>query len=155
MKNKVFSSKETFSITDVFLGNKFEIVCPALCLFVFLMVLDYISGIFAAKKEVLDHPKSKNYRWNSKKGLIGIYKKIGSIFTILVAISIDYVISKFIENIGIDFESNAVVGLLVLVWFILNELLSILENVSRMGVKLPEFLIRIITDIRKDIDEKK
>lgn len=134
--------------------DKIGIICPALILFIILMIIDYLSGMLASKKEALENPDNKEYGWNSKKGIIGIYKKVGYILTILVAISADYLIYKFSEEIGINFKQKTLFGLLVLVWFVINELLSILENVGRMGVRLPQFLVNVLTELKKDIDSK-
>ena len=38
-------------------------------------------------------------------------------------------------------------------WFIINELLSILENVGRMGTELPEFLKRVLSELKNDLDD--
>lgn len=154
MDKKIMFSKGTFATIFAFIGDKLGMICPALALFTFLMIVDYISGMLAAKREAIEHPNNKKYGWNSKKGLIGIYKKIGYIFTVLVALSTDYIIFKFVEEIGIQYKSNTLFGVLVLIWFINNELLSILENVGRMGVKLPGFLVNILTDLKQDIEKK-
>ncbi len=140
--------------TCALIADKIGIICPALILFIILMVIDYLSGMLASKKEALENPDNKEYGWNSKKGVIGIYKKVGYILTILVAISADYLIYKFSEEIGINYTQKTLFGLLVLVWFVINELLSILENVGRMGVRLPQFFVNVLTELKKDIDNK-
>ena len=42
-----------------------------------------------------------------------------------------------------------------LVWFIINELISILENIGRMGTEFPEFLKNILADLKDNLDDKK
>ncbi len=153
MDNRIIN-RSVFTGILAFIGDRLGIIYPALILFVFLMILDYISGMLAANKEALEHPLNPQLGWNSKKGLIGIYKKIGYMLTISVAISMDYIIFVFIGEIGLDNKQNTLFGVLVLVWFILNELISILENVGRMGVQLPKFLVKTLTEIRKNVDEK-
>lgn len=74
--------------------------------------------------------------------------------TILVAVSIDYLIFKYAEEIGLEFGSHTVFGLLVTIWFIINELISILENVGRMGAKLPGFLKRVLSELKNNIEDK-
>jgi toxin secretion/phage lysis holin len=155
MENKIFLSKITVTTICALLGDKLGAIGSVLILFIFLMFVDYISGMLAAKKEALEHPNSSKYGWSSKKGLIGIYKKIGYMFTVLVAISTDYLIFNMIEEMGIVYKTNTLFGLMVLVWFILNESLSILENAGRMGVKLPEFLVQVLANMKNDINEKK
>ena len=58
------------------IGDKLDIYMPLVCLLTFMMFLDYISGMLASKKEAMEHPNSKKYGWSSKKGILGIYKKI-------------------------------------------------------------------------------
>lgn len=154
MKNKFIRKSILIGIV-AFVGDKLGVIYLALILFILLMFLDYISGMLAAKKEAIEHPDNIRYGWNSKKGVIGIYKKVGYMLTVFVAISTDYVIFRFLDEIGINYKTNTLFGLLVLVWFILNELISILENVGRMGVKLPEFLVKTLTELKKSVNEKK
>ena len=44
--------------------------------------------------------------------------------------------------------------ILVTVWLIINELISVLENLSRMGVPIPNFLKKIIDRLKNTVDEK-
>lgn len=101
MENKLLIIKGILAGIGAFIGDKLGILCPAMLLFILLMLLDYVSGMLAAKKEAIEHPNDKEYGWNSKKGLIGIYKKTGYILTVLVAISTDYVIFRFIKEIEV------------------------------------------------------
>lgn len=43
-------------------------------------------------------------------------------------------------------------GLLVIIWLILNDLLSILENAGRMGVNLPSFLVKVLSDMQNELE---
>lgn len=43
------------------------------------MVIDFAAGMAASAKEAVEHPNDKKYGWNSKKGMIGIFKKVGYI----------------------------------------------------------------------------
>lgn len=136
------------------IGDKLDIYMPLVCLLTFMMFLDYISGMLASKKEAMEHPNSKKYGWSSKKGILGIYKKIGYIMTIVVAICIDCIICKFNDELGGNYNIHTFFGLLVTIWFITNESISILENVGRMGVELPSFLKRILVELKKDVENK-
>ena len=126
----------------------------AYMLFVFLMVVDYLSGMLASYKEAIDNPDDLKYGWSSKKGIIGIFKKIGYLLTNVVALCIDYVLHEFSGEIGVEITGTTVIALVVLVWFILNELLSITENAARMGAPIPKFLAAVLADLKHDIDSK-
>lgn len=137
-----------------FIVDLFNALYPELIILSLLMVADYISGILAAKKESLKHPGSKKYGISSQIGIEGIFKKAGYIFTILVAICLDFIVYKFSSEIGITFKGKTFFGVLVTLWIITNELISILENCARMGVKLPHNLEKILKDIQTNITDK-
>lgn len=145
--------KSVVTLISAYIGSIFEIISPAIVLLMFLMIVDYISGMLASKKEAIEHPNSKKYGWNSKKSIIGIYKKIGYVLTVLVAIITDYVIYELLRKMGIEYQVKTLFGFLVTIWFIINELLSILENAGRMGAMLPKRLRNMLSELKKDIDE--
>lgn len=151
MNKKIIIEKLSISFIGGWLGGKLGLVYPALLLLCILMIFDYISGMLASKKEAIKYPNNKEYGWSSKKSIIGIYKKVGYILTIIVAVSVDYLLFKFAAEMGIAFESKTIFGLLVTVWLVINELLSILENAGRMGVQLPTFITYILIELKNDI----
>ena len=155
MEKKNLLNRGIITGTLTLLIRKMEIIGPILIILLLLMSLDYISGMLAARKEGLEHPDNKKYGWNSKKGILGIYKKIGYVFTVLVAMSVDYIIYRYTQGIGLEYETKTFFGELVSVWFSLNEILSILENVGRMGVTLPDFLMNVLSELKKGINNKK
>lgn len=59
----------------------------------------------------------------------------------------------FAEEMNWKSGVNTIFGLLVTVWLIINELLSILENAGRMGVILPTFLKKVLAELKNRIDE--
>ena len=152
-KISVNTLKGVVAMTGAIIGNELEMRSPALILVIFLMVVDYVSGMLASKKEAMEHPNNKKYGWSSKKSIIGIYKKIGYVLTILVAISTDYMIYALLGKMGIEYPIKTIFGFVVTIWLIINELLSILENAGRMGAALPKFLMNILAEIRSDVDD--
>ena len=154
MNGKELWEKIITTIVGAWVSNQFGLLFPMLCLLMLLMLADYVSGMIAVKKEALEHPGVKKYGWSSKKGVLGIFKKVGYIFTIFVALCIDYLIYKFAQKLGIPYESQTYFGLLVATWFIINESISVLENAGRMGVELPEFLRRALSELKQDVDEE-
>lgn len=142
------------AIVGAWISNQLGLLFPVICLLMLLMLTDYVSGMIAAKKEAIEHPHSKKYGWSSKKGVLGIFKKIGYVFTIFVAVCVDYLIYKLAQELGLQYESQTYFGLLVTIWFVVNESISILENAGRMGVELPEFLEKTLSELKKDVDDK-
>ena len=117
---------------------------PVIVLMV-MMIIDYLSGMSAA--------------WvhgdlSSKVGAKGIIKKVGYMALIVVAMGVDYLIYSGISAANIEVGYNMWFGLLVAVWLIINEMISILENLSRLGVPIPEFLTKIIRRLKETADNK-
>ena len=83
------------------------------------MVLDYISGMLKAfyLGEV-----------SSRKGYKGLIKKVGILFTIIIANLTDLVL-------GLTIFRSA-----ICMFFCMNEFVSVLENISAVGVPIPDIL---------------
>jgi toxin secretion/phage lysis holin len=110
-----------------------------------MMVIDYLSGMSAAWSEGT---------LSSKLGAKGIVKKVGYMALIVVAMGVDYLIYSGIAAAGINVGYNMWFGLLVAVWLIINEMISILENLGRLGVPIPEFLKKIIGRLKTSAERK-
>lgn len=67
--------------------------------------------------------------------------------------SIDYLIVVLTKELGITINVDTF-GLLTTIWLILNELLSITENLYRADVRLPNFLQSIVLILKKNVETK-
>lgn len=137
-----------------YLSAKLGVLYPVLCVLSIMMVVDYVTGMLASKVEAIDHPDDKAYGWSSKKGAKGIIKKVGYLSAIAVAMVIDYVIATVSDRLSIQMPVTALFGLLVAVWYLLNELLSIIENAGRMGAPVPEWLSKYIAVLKDKIEKQ-
>lgn len=107
-------------------------------LWFFCMVLDYVTGTASA---------SKNGIWESKIAKEGIWHKLGCIVAVMVAGASDMLVGSIIGNIPgitLPFEYTVLLCPLVIVWYIITELGSIVENASAMGAPVPEFLLKAL-----------
>lgn len=118
------------------------------------MAIDYITGMLASKSEAIDHPDDPEYGWNSRKGAKGIIKKVGYLCVIAVAMMVDYIILRVAAEIGMTIELKAFFGILVTVWYLLNESLSIIENAGRMGAPVPEWMRQYIAVLKNKIEQQ-
>ena len=108
------------------------------------MVVDYISGSSAAMKAG---------QWSSAKARGGIWHKAGMIVVVIVTAVADNVLSLVVASIpGISIEYTVLLLPMVLVWYILTELGSILENAAAMGSDVPPFLIRILASAKEKVE---
>jgi len=148
----VLTLQGALAASGAFLSDKLGILFPVLLVLMGMMVVDYITGMLASKAEALDHPGDPNYGWSSKRGAKGIIKKVGYACVIAVAMVVDYVIITAGNQLGFQMPVNAFFGLLVAVWYLLNELLSIIENAGRMGANVPEWLRNYIAVLKDKID---
>lgn len=104
------------------------------------MIIDYVTGMAAAWH---------NKKLSSKKGLSGIIKKISYLALVCVGMGVDWLIYSGLKQVGIiDLNYTIFFGLLVTIWLIINELISILENLGSIGVPLPMFLIKIVKRLK-------
>ena len=103
------------------------------------MITDYITGMISAWH---------NSELSSKKGIFGIIKKISYLALVCVGMGVDWLIYSGIKQVGIDLDYTIFFGLLVTIWLIINELISILENLGSIGVPLPMFLIKIVKRLK-------
>lgn len=138
--------------TIAWLSARLGILLPVLCVLLTAMVLDYITGMLASKREALEHPDDPAYGWSSRRGAEGIIKKVGYLCIIAAAMIVDYIILSVAAQAGIETALKAFFGLLVAVWYILNELLSIIENAGRMGAPVPDWLSRYVAVLKNKID---
>ena len=108
------------------------------------MVVDYISGSSAAMKAG---------QWSSAKARGGIWHKAGMIVVVIVTAVADNVLSLVVASIpGISIEYTVLLLPMVLVWYILTELGSILENAAAMGAPVPEFLVNILAAAKEKVE---
>ena len=103
-------------------------------LWVLCMALDYVTGTVLACKEG---------RWSSDLARSGIFGKVGSIIVVLVTGLADLGLWLIFYYTGY-FPYTALLCPIVLSWYILTEMGSILENAGQLGAPLPSFLVRWI-----------
>ena len=117
---------------------------PVLLVLLAVMVLDYITGMVKA---------GIAGTLNSTRGWQGLLKKLMYAVTVAIAMVADYLLYIGGSQIGIDMHESAYFGTLVSIWLIINECISILENLSEIGVPMPGFLGRILQRVQGKVDE--
>ena len=113
---------------------------------VFLNTADYFTGIAAAYY--------KGEKVSSRKGFRGIAKKVCMWLLIAVGVVIDKVVVYAAAVAQIKISLTFAVGCFVAIWLICNEIISILENVTDIGVCVPEFLQNVVKKIKEKLKTK-
>ena len=108
---------------------------------VIFMLIDYVSGLVVAG---IFHksPKTESGALESKAGLKGLFRKGGILLVVLIAARLDMLI-------GTNFVRDAVV-----IAFVVNETLSIIENLGLMGVPIPKVILNAIEILKQKAEEK-
>ena len=99
------------------------------------MALDYLSGTLAACREG---------EWSSQIARQGLWHKGGMILVVTVAAISDAVMVMMVEYLSLGLQWPGLILPLVLTWYIMTELGSVLENAVKMGACVPAFLIRLL-----------
>ena len=102
--------------------------------FLIVIIIDYISGILQA---------IYNKKLNSQIGAKGIVKKVGYILIVIIAAAFD------------TLNGNAMAIRNVIIYmFIANEGISILENLSQIGILIPNILKNKLESMGDEVNEQ-
>ncbi|WP_337982384.1 phage holin family protein [Lysinibacillus sp. C5.1] len=103
--------------------------------FVIFMAIDYILGVMVAFVV-------KNV--DSRKALIGLFKKLAMILMVIAAVQLD------LATESANFMRNAMI-----LFLIGMEGISMIENLGKLGMRVPKFLTSAFKQLQIDNDEKK
>lgn len=93
------------------------------------MVINYIAEILLV---IVGEGKRSNVFW-----VKNTFKKIAIIILVIVS-----------NVVGTIIESNYTIRAAVILFYISNEGIAILENINRLGVPLPQILVEMLKQIR-------
>lgn len=111
------------------------------------MAVDYATGSALAVKK---------HGWSSQIAREGLWHKFGSIVAVIAAALADWVIALMLENlpgVRLPFTYTVLLCPLVMIWYIITELGSVVENVGEMGAPVPAFLRRAIAALQDAVDQ--
>ena len=109
-------------------------------------LIDYGTGLTAAAK--------RREQISSYRSIWGIAKKVCQWLLIIVGAMVDMLIKYAVDNAGINVTLPFIVATVVAVWLVVNEMISILENMIDIGVAMPPFLLPLVRYIREQTESK-
>ena len=111
----------------VYLLGGFDVALSCLLI---AIVLDYVSGVLKAfvTKEL-----------SSKIGVMGIIKKVAVLLIVMLAVLVDRVTGE-----------TGAIRTLVIYYFVANEGLSVLENLAKAGVPVPQTIKKALKVMKKE-----
>ena len=95
-----------------------------------MLVIDYITGLIAAYM---------NNELSSRTGLKGIIKKVLRLIIVAAAVQVDRIT-----------DTNGYIRNTVILFFITNEGISILENSGKCGVPIPKKFLDVLEQLREN-----
>ena len=112
------------------------------------IVLDYLAGSLAAKKD---------NNWSSAIAREGLWHKLGEIFAVCVAALTDIALKVIVAGSGITipFEIGPLITPVVLLWYTLTEIGSIIENCGKLGAPVPSWFKAYVDKSKDAIDKEK
>lgn len=156
MENLVLWIKSITVAIAAFIANEYGILVPVMFLLLAVMIVDFLTGMAASSKEGKDDP---NKGLSSSVGRQGILKKVSYLAVIGVSMAVDWMLYEIGAELGLTIPgiagASTFFGLLVAIWFVINECISILENVARIsGEKnLPGFLVKILALLKTNVEK--
>lgn len=117
----------------------------AVLIWAFCLLLDYFSGSAAARR---------SGEWSSAVARDGLWHKLGEIFAVVVAACCDIALTVVLDMAPIELpiKIGPLITPIVLLWYIITELGSILENAGKLGAKYPEWLKKMLKQYKDTID---
>lgn len=137
--------KGTICGVGAVLSAKLGLLYMVIPLLLICMVADYLTGMLASKKE--GTISSKIGRW-------GIVKKLMYMVEVAVGVVVDWTIINVADSLNIKVPTATFFGLLVAIWIVFNELVSILENLVRLETPMPAFLVNIVKNFKVAIEKQ-
>ena len=110
------------------------------------MCCNVATGLAAAKY--------RNQIVDSYKGMKEIAKKVCMWLLVIVGVIVGQLLLCASNTIGITLPFTFLIACIVAIWLVCNELISILENISDIGVELPPFLQGIVKNLKSQVELK-
>lgn len=114
--------------------------------------INNLSDVYSATGLMASKYRSQDI--NSYKSIRGIFKKVSMWLLVVVGAIIDELLLYAATTIGKPVPVTFLIACIVAMWLICNEIISILENIQDMGVKIPAFLQPLVKHIRSQVEEQ-
>lgn len=145
--DKAKEIKALFTVGITFLTALWGWVGWAIGIMLACMLLDYITGTWAAKA---------HGEWSSAIARQGLWHKLGEIVALLVAALCDIAITVILHTAAAPLFGNLDYGnyitLIVAIWYVFTEVGSILENAKKLGANIPDWLIKGVGKMKAKAD---
>lgn len=149
IKNWILSQKglsTTAGIAGSVVASWFGGWTTSLTTLLIVMGIDYLTGLIVAGVFHAS-PKTENGALESRAGWKGLCRKGMTLLIVLIACRLDLIAATMLGT-GPHFVRDA-----VNIAYIVNEVISIIENAGLMGMPIPKVFVRAIEILRKRAEE--
>lgn len=136
----------SFAAVTAALASYFGMMAVPIVALLIAMIIDYVTGMIKAYI---------TSQLSSRVGVKGVLKKISYMAMVAVGCLVDYLLRDALVQTGIDLHIDLFFGLLVTIWLIINELVSILENLAVIGVPGFPRLEKLLVRLKNYVDDEK
>lgn len=120
-------------------------------LFIVLVAIAVILDVFTG----LAKANTTGEGLSSKKAVKGFWKKIALFIGLAFGIFLDYAILTVLTYANIDISVKLPFALIISCYIILNESISIAENLALINpIILPKWVLKILQEAKNEIDNK-
>lgn len=124
--------------------NQYGLIIAAV---IIAIVIDCVTGLIKAK--------TSKEGWNSGKASKGFWKKIALLLALAFGMLLDFFIPSALMQIGVTIPFNLPFALVIGCYIVLNECISICENLYIINPDImPKWIISLLKIAKKDIDSK-
>ena len=136
--------KTMFAAIGTWLSIRLGTLYPVMWVLFAVMALDFVT---AWARAIVTGEKLQ-----SRKCSKGIAKKVLYLVGVGVGLVLDYLLS--LALLQVDIAASTPFGLLVAIWLILNDLVSILENIGQAGVNMPAGISKAVKLLQNYVDKE-
>ena len=140
--------KITFSVLVGTISSLYQQYAAILILVILAICLDVVTGLIKAK--------ATGTPLDSKIGTVGFWKKMSFLVSFMFGIFMDVFVPFLLSIINIELPFNCPFGFIVGVYIILNESISVCENIYKTNPNaIPKWIIKFLTASVDEIDKNK
>ena len=112
------------------------------------VIFDTITGLIGSK--------AMGEKITSERGRKGFYKKIMLFLALCFGFFLDFFIPFVIKGIGVTLPvSTAIFGMIIGCYIVMNECISICENIFKANPSiLPKWIVKMLTSAKEQIDRR-
>lgn len=134
------------SVACGFIAAFFEHYGLFIILVVSAIILDFITGIIKAK--VTDEGLSSEKAWK------GFWRKMALLIGLSFGIFLDYAVNTVLVQAGIIININMPFALIIACYIILNESISVAENLYLINPSImPQWISRLLKVAKEDLEK--